>query len=166
MWRVRQSRKARYAKRNEIMGFSEIAGVVTVSAKKLTAFKQKQSQRLASHQHQTDGKALILLSSPLLICVLSNSRKFTVATASLRQTSNRRLAQYCQQVNLHPITSGSVRKDLGKLDLSKVQICSRRRDHKGSYYVLYTLICNELFSAIRCAFKGVVDQNSTHNHEK
>jgi hypothetical protein len=77
MWRVRQSRKARYAKRNEIMGFSEIAGVVTVSAKKLTAFKLKQSQRLASHQHQTDGKALILLSLPLMIRMLSNSRKFT-----------------------------------------------------------------------------------------
>ena len=43
------------------MGFSEIAGVVTVAAEKLTAPKLKQCQCLATRIHRPDGTAFILL---------------------------------------------------------------------------------------------------------
>lgn len=59
------------------MAFSEIAGVVTVWAAKLTATKLKQCQQLATQKHKPDGTAFILLSLLLMISMLSNSRKFT-----------------------------------------------------------------------------------------
>jgi hypothetical protein len=79
MQSVCQSRKVQHAKHNEIMGFSEIAGVVTVSARKLTATKLKQCQQLATQKHRPDGTALILLSSHFMICVLRNYRCFFFA---------------------------------------------------------------------------------------
>jgi hypothetical protein len=46
-------------------------------ARKLTVIKLKQCQQLEPQKHKPDVKAFILLSSPSLICVLSNYRTFT-----------------------------------------------------------------------------------------
>jgi hypothetical protein len=59
------------------MSLNEIAGVVTVSARKLTATKSKQCQQLAPRKQKPDGTALILLSSSHMIFVLRNSWSFT-----------------------------------------------------------------------------------------
>jgi hypothetical protein len=60
MWSACQSRKVRHVKRHEIRGFSETAGVMTVSTKKLTANKTKQCPQLATQKHKPDGTAFIL----------------------------------------------------------------------------------------------------------
>jgi hypothetical protein len=95
MWRVRQSRKVRHVKRNAIIGFRDIAGMMTVSAEKLTANKQKECQQLAPRKHKPDGTAFILLSSPLLICVLSNSRKFISGLNMQESASPTKLEVQC-----------------------------------------------------------------------
>jgi hypothetical protein len=50
------------------MCFRIIAGVLTVSAEKMTVDKLKQGQRLESSKHITDGTAFILLSSLYDLC--------------------------------------------------------------------------------------------------
>jgi hypothetical protein len=62
---------------SRFIGFENIAGVMAVSAEKLTAKELKQCQRLAFQNHRPDGKAFILLSSSSSIRVLNTTRKFT-----------------------------------------------------------------------------------------
>ena len=98
MYSVCQSRKIRHVKRNADHGLQLIAGVVTVSAEKLTANKLKRCQQLALRKHKTDGNALILLSSPSLICVLSNSRTFTNGPRRQRCTFPAQLEEWCLMI--------------------------------------------------------------------
>jgi hypothetical protein len=74
--------------------------MMTVSAEKLTPNKQKQCQQLAPRKHKPDGKALILLSSPLPIRVLNISRTFTYGKRKSLSSLLARAAKRAQQ-NTH-----------------------------------------------------------------
>jgi hypothetical protein len=84
MYSVCQSRKIQHVKRNAIIGFRDVAGMMTVSAEKLKANKQKQCQQLAPRKHKPDGTALILLSLNFRKPIHQTAQDFTSKQKSRR----------------------------------------------------------------------------------